>query len=315
MLEGARMQTTPGDRPAGRPAPNDRPDASWPRRAAGRVDELRERALSLALRAPGYEHAIGTLRHDRQHGGGLLAGALAFRLFGALLPLALLATVSLGYASTVDRNAPGDAGNALGIGPAVLDSVATSSRLSTGTRWTVVAFGVMALLWSAMSAARAIRAVHSLAWEGGVGRFARPVHAAVMLLLAVVAFGAVVAGASKARADLGGLAGLVITLVAFVGFFGIWLGLSWLLPHRRAPLRALVPGALLVALGVEVIHLGTVLFIGQKLERASQTYGTLGVAFTILFWLFVVSRVIVASAMLNATLDERASEASKAVVA
>jgi uncharacterized BrkB/YihY/UPF0761 family membrane protein len=34
----------------------------------------------------------------------------------------------------------------------------------------------------------------------------------------------------------------------------------------------------------------------------SEFYGSLGVAFTILLWLFIVSRVIVASAMLNAAL-------------
>ena len=40
--------------------------------------------------------------------------------------------------------------------------------------------------------------------------------------------------------------------------------------------------------------------VAEKIERASETYGSLGVAFTLLFWLFVISRVIVASAILNA---------------
>lgn len=71
-----------------------------------RVARARERALAIAPRAPGYEHALGALRHDQRHGGGLLAGALAFRLFGALLPLALLIAVLLGYATTLDRTAP-----------------------------------------------------------------------------------------------------------------------------------------------------------------------------------------------------------------
>ena len=60
-----------------------------------------------------------------------------------------------------------------------------------------------------------------------------------------------------------------------------------------------------VAVGVQVIHLGTMLFIAGRIERSSETYGSLGVAFTLLFWLFVVSRVIVASAMLNAALAQR----------
>ncbi len=68
-------------------------------------------------------------------------------------------------------------------------------------------------------------------------------------------------------------------------------------------LRRLV--AVLVALGVQVVHLGTALFIGPKVERASATYGSLGVAFTVLVWLYVLSRIVVASAMLNAVRWER----------
>src|SRR5215208_4880544 len=67
--------------------------------SASRVHRARERALAIAPRAPGYARAIGAVRHDHRHGGGLLAGALAFRLFGALLQLALFISVMLGYAA------------------------------------------------------------------------------------------------------------------------------------------------------------------------------------------------------------------------
>jgi len=268
---------------------------------ASRVARARERAEAIAPRVPGYEHARGALQHDHRNGGGLLAGALAFRLFGALLPLALLLTVILGYATSVDPDAGKEAGEAVGLGPTLLDSVGESAKLSTGSRWTVVIFAVAALLWSANSAARAIRAVHSLAWEGHVGRLRRPLPAALALLTAIAAFALVIAAAGKARAEFG-VGGLVISIVALVAFAAIWLALEWLLPHGQADWRALVPGALLVAVGVQVIHLGTVLFIAGRIERSSETYGSLGVAFTILFWLFVISRVIVASAMLNSAL-------------
>jgi membrane protein len=286
---------TPGPRAANIATLMDDPEhASWPRRA-------RQRAMEIAPRTPGYEYALGVVRHDHRHGGGLLAGALAFRLFGALLPLALLLTVILGYATSVDPDAPKEAGEAIGLGPTLLDSVGESAKLSTGTRWSVALFAVVALLWSANSAARAIRAVHSLAWEGRVGRVRRPLPAALIMLAAIGAFAAVIAAASKSRAELG-LAGLLVSIAAFVAFAAIWLALSWLLPHGDADWKALIPGALLVALGIQLIHLGTVLFIAGRIERTSETYGSLGVAFTILFWLFVVSRVIVASAMLNAAL-------------
>ena len=241
---------------------------------------------------------------DRRHGGGLLAGALAFRLFGALLPLALLVAVVLGYAATVERTAPKEAGEAIGISETLLESVAESSRLTAGTRWFVGLTALIALLWAATSAARAIRAVHNIAWRGTVGRVRRPLQAALVLLGVVAACALVFGIASRARAEYG-LLGLLVTIFAFFAFFAIWLGAEWLLPHEDAPWTALVPGAALFAIGVQLVHLTTALFIAGKVERASETYGSLGVAFTVLFWLYVISRVIVASAMLNAALWEQ----------
>jgi membrane protein len=275
--------------------------ASRRQRGAARVEGARRRALEIAPHTPGYEQALRAFDRDRQSGGGLLAGALAFRLFGAMLPFALLLAVLLGYAATLDRQAPGKAADAAGIGRTLLESVAESSKLSSGTRWLVMASALVALLWSATSAARAIRAVHSLAWEGRITRLRRPVQAALVLIASIVVSAAVMAAAGWARAELG-IVGLFVSVATVAAFFVIWLGASRLLPHGDAPLTALVPGAALFALGVCVVHLGTVLFIAGKVERASETYGSLGVAFTILFWLYVVSRVIVASAMLNAAL-------------
>ena len=301
MLEGTQL--TPTDDPA---------EASWARRSGQRFERARGRAMEIAPRIPGYEHAIGVVKHDQRFGGGLLAGALAFRLFGAVLPLALLVAVVLGYATTVDRTAPQQAGEAVGLGSAVLDSVGESARLSSGTRWSVLIFSVFAVLWSANSAARAIRAVHSLAWEGGVARFRRPLPAALVLLAALAAFAVVIAVAGRARAELG-LAGVLVSVLAVAAFFGIWLVVARLLPHGDAGWRSLAPGALVVALGIQVIHLGTVLFIAGRIEHAANTYGTLGVAATVLVWLFVVSRVIVGSAMLNAALAHRGPPAPEEV--
>jgi membrane protein len=210
----------------------------------------------------------------------------------------------LGYAATLDDGSAGAAADAVGVRRALLDSLAESAALSAGTRWTVVAAGLFALMWSARSAARAIRAAHVLAWEGGVGRFSRPLAAGAVLLLALAGFLAVWGVAGWARANLG-VAGLAVAILAIVPFFAIWLGVSILLPHAGAPWTALAPGALLVAVGMQLVHLGTVLFLADRVERASATYGSFGAALTILVWLYVVSRVIVASAMLDASLWER----------
>ena len=274
---------------------------------ATRVEHLRARAKEIAPRAPGVAYALAAIGRDRQYGGGLLAGALAFRLFGALLPLTLLLAVALGYAATVERDTTEAAADATGISEAVLLSVADSARLSTGTRWVVSLGALLALVWAAVWAARAIRAVHYIAWSGSVERMGQPLRGAVILIAAIVAVVLVISGSAAAREHLGTV-GLLITISVTLAFFGIWLWMEWLLPHSDAPLRALIPGAILVALGIQVVHLGTALFIGEKVARANATYGSLGVAFTVLAWLYILSRIVVASAMLNAARWERRAQ-------
>ena len=169
----------------------------------------------------------------------------------------------------------------------------------------MAAFGVAALLWASMAAARAIRAAHALAWQGSITPFTKPLHAALVLIAAVLALAAVWSSVGWAREHLGLLAGLLVAFAAVVPFFAIWLAIARLLPHDDAPWRALVPGALVVGAGLQIIHLGTVLFLTGRVERASATYGSFGAALTILVWLYVISRLIVGSAMLNATLWHR----------
>lgn len=52
----------------------------------------------------------------------------------------------------------------------------------------------------------------------------------------------------------------------------------------------------------------TVLYLAHKAGQLSAAYGALGTALVILLWLYLLSRLIVASAFLNATLWERANQ-------
>jgi uncharacterized BrkB/YihY/UPF0761 family membrane protein len=278
----------------------------------GRPQERLRRITERVQDSPASRPAIAALSHDRRLGGQLFAGALAFRLFAVLLPLALLAAVGMGFAATVDGDAVGTAADATGIREATVRSVAQSSKLQADARWLVVAFALLALLYAGLKFARAVHAVHSLAWSGVVERSPRPVGAAFLVLATIAALAVVLALAGRARAELSAGAWLAVDVLATVALFGIWLGVSLRLPHADAPWTALMPGAVLFALGLQVIHLGTVLLVAGQIERASETYGPLGAAFTILVWLFVVSRVIVASAMLNAALLRSRQAASGA---
>jgi uncharacterized BrkB/YihY/UPF0761 family membrane protein len=67
----------------------------------------------------------------------------------------------------------------------------------------------------------------------------------------------------------------------------------------------------LFAVGLAVLHFATVFYLAPKLARAPALYGSLGTAATLLVWLFIGSRIVVASAFLNATLWRRNGEATE----
>jgi membrane protein len=80
------------------------------------------------------------------------------------------------------------------------------------------------------------------------------------------------------------------------------------MPQRDAPWVALVPGALLFGLGIEVIQVVAAYVIAPWSLSKQGTYGALGLAAALLVGLFAISRLMVGAAELNATLWERQSK-------
>ena len=73
----------------------------------------------------------------------------------------------------------------------------------------------------------------------------------------------------------------------------VWLWTSWILPNRRVPWRALLPGALVGAVGLEVLKIVGGYVVPQLVAGSSALYGTLGVVFALLSWLLVFGRLVV----------------------
>jgi uncharacterized BrkB/YihY/UPF0761 family membrane protein len=93
---------------------------------------------------------------------------------------------------------------------------------------------------------------------------------------------------------------------------GLWWVASRLLPHDQAAgWRALLPGAVVVGVGVWALHVASIYLLARRVASASALYGSLGVAAAIMAWLYLLGRLLVASAMLNATLWERRAGSSE----
>src|SRR6185436_2580906 len=79
----------------------------------------------------------------------------------------------------------------------------------------------------------------------------------------------------------------------------------WFLPHGEARLRDLLPGAVMVGVGYQLITVAVLFYFAPRLGRAEETYGAFGAAATILVWLYVIARLATGAAFLNATLWAR----------
>ena len=86
---------------------------------------------------------------------------------------------------------------------------------------------------------------------------------------------------------------------------GAWLVVSMQLPHRDVRWPALVPGALVFGAGLLFVNVFNVYITTRLVEGRANTYGALGIAAALLFSLVLVGRLMVVSAELNASLDDR----------
>ena len=274
-----------------------------------RLERWRKRgeAAQARLEAARAQHSsihLGWLlwEGDAAIGGGLLAGALAYRLFVLLLPTSLLLVSGLGlYAGAADKSTRQITQEA-GLHGLFASNVAATA--SGGARGLVFILMVPAVLYASAKLYRALAIVHGIVWHS-TGRAGRTTWQGVGVLLAVL-FATLVATEIvtwiRRRDELGGLAVLVVYTV-IVG--GAWLALSLRLPHNDAPWAALVPGSLLFGTGLLAVNVFNVYVTARLVENRADTYGALGIATALLFSLVLVGRVAVVSAELNAVLYGR----------
>jgi uncharacterized BrkB/YihY/UPF0761 family membrane protein len=272
------------------------------------VAALSDRAVELTdsarQRLSWVEAGFQAFERELVHGGGLLAGGLAYRLFLWILPIGLVGAELLGFWLDAHDESVEDAAKEFGIGAAAIASAERAVETSQPNRVLLLLIGLVLLAWFSLGFVRALQLAYSLAWGVPRPRLRKPLYAVLLfngLFLTVAVAGA---GLAWLRAELGlfGVIGVVGTIASQTA---VALLVMWLLPRRAERWQELVPGAVLVAVGAELVSVAVVFYFAPKIGRSTQLYGTLGTAAVLLVWLYVIARLITAGAFLNATLWER----------
>jgi uncharacterized BrkB/YihY/UPF0761 family membrane protein len=270
--------------------------------ASGGPPAIVQRLGALVDWVPGAPAAVFVYQRDRRTAGSVLAAGLAFRIFLMLLPLSLIGAAALGFVTQEGGRSTKEVVHDLGITGVLVRTIAQNTDEARRGRWFLLVVGLVLLLYTASAVYRAVRLIHQVAWQEAPSK-ASGLTAAVLPLILIALL--VVGPASSSLQSRFPGAQAVIELLFVAVTIGAWLLVTSLLPHGRAPWQALLPGVLVVGLGLSVMHAITVLYIPHKLSSSSQLYGSLGAAATLMAWLFFGCRLVVAGAVLNASLWEQ----------
>jgi uncharacterized BrkB/YihY/UPF0761 family membrane protein len=270
----------------------------------GLVDRARGAAVDLTAKArrAGEDHVsiavpFRAVDQNRRVAASVLSGGMAYRLFLWLLPFGLVVggALGLGNASSIEEAVSNG-----GIPGAVVYAIGEISRTVGVNAWWLLLTGVPLLLWEGYAGAKALQLMHALIWNDPPPR-PRPLQSSLAFSAVMCAFIAAVSIAWWFR-DASDATRIVVFVATIAPLTGLWLLVSLRLPHGTASWKALLPGALLVAVGFQVSHGLVVYLVAWKLEHVSSTYAALGSVTTLLFFMYIVARMIVTAPVLNSSL-------------
>ena len=294
MAEEAGEVPVPVDTESPRPEPADGSDLTAHVRRANRLPSESSNADGTGDRHIAVAVPIRAVQRNQRIAASVLAGGFAYRIFLWLLPFALVVGGALGLS---DADSTEDAVERGGLPGAVTNAVGDAARSAESESWWLFAVGVPLLLWAGFTGAKAMLLIHSLVWDEPPPR-PKFLQASLAFTGIMSAFIAAVGFSWWVREDWPGLFAPVLMLAPLAA---IWLWASLHLPHRDAPWQALVPGALVVAIGFQVLHEAVANFLVPKLEKSTSLYGSLGATTTLIFFLYLLGLLVVLAPVLNSS--------------
>jgi len=215
---------------------------------------------------------------------------IAAQFFTSVFPLVILASVWLGSDET--RHLADTLGMPEGS-QAVLGDALEGSSASFG------AIGALIVLVSATSLSRALTRAYSAIW--GLPRPKSRLRQAWRWVVVVVGMASslVVVRVVTVIAEQVPPPHIWKIVLSVACDTVIMLLVPWLLLSGALPVRVLLPGALIYGLAMLIGRPASAVYLPRALDASADLYGSIGVAFTYLAWLYVVSFGVLVTAMLG----------------
>jgi membrane protein len=265
-----------------------------------------QRLRRYAQGKPVLEVALDVQARFSEVHGGSLASAVTLAAFLSLFPLVLVTIAVLGFFASTTPDLSTQISDFFWLPRDGTASDAITQALSTAeeSRAAASVVGFVGLLWSALGLVAALQYAYDSVWQvrgrglrdklAGLSWFA----GAALVFVASFAVTAVLGFLPAFFAPLNLVMGVAVS-------FGLFLWTARALCNRHVGWRALVPGAIFGAVGLEVLKVVGGIYVPQAVASSSALYGSIGIVFAVLAWLLFFGRLIVYSATLNVVLWER----------
>lgn len=263
--------------------------------------------------------AVRTLRRYSEDDGGSYAAALTYYAFLSIFPLLIFAVAALGYLTFGNEKLRKDiVETGLETAPMVGDILSEEALNRIGNaRGSLALTGLALALYSGSGAVVALehalnkinhvtrepnivgRRLRSLRWLGILG----------VLVLASTALTSVGAFASRIFSSHGAVATFPVSVLSYVGAVAIAVVIFAtayrFLPNAGLGWREVLPGAVLAAVGFEVLKLVGATYLRAGSRARNATFGAFATAAGLLVASYLVCQVTLLAAEVNAVLAER----------
>ncbi len=259
---------------------------------------MREKLDRLGERWKWFATVLSVQKRYGELNGNYLASAVTLSAFLSVFPLLLFAIAVIGFFSATSPTFAVDVISRLGLTGDAASGITTAIATAEKSRRAASVAGIAGLLWSGLGLVAAFQYAINAAWQV-TGRGWRDklsglawLGGATLAFAASFAMSAVIRVLPSFLAPLGILAGLSVNL-------GLWMWTFKVLGRRDVGWKALLPGAVAGALGLEVLKAIGSFYVPKAVASASALYGTLGVVFATLAWLLFFGRLVVYAAVVN----------------
>ncbi|MGH9188487.1 MAG: YihY/virulence factor BrkB family protein [Acidimicrobiales bacterium] len=261
------------------------------------MKKLRAKLSELGERWPWLGTALAVQERYSELNGNYLATAVTLAGFLSLFPLLLVAIAVVGFFSDSATRLADEVVAQLGLtgsgGQVIRNMIARAQE----SRRAASVVGFVGLLWSGLGLVAALQYAVNTSWQVTGRGLKDKLRGMGWLAGATVLFvGSLAIGAALNFVPF--LAPVAILLGLGINF-ALWLWTFKVLGNSDVGWKALVSGAVLGAVGLEILKLVGSVYVPRAVQSASSLYGPLGVVFAILAWLLFLGRLVVYSSVLN----------------